>query len=170
MKRLVPVLLLVAMLACLFAACEETPGTEAAPTNIEDVKWTIEVEGATKTSYSIDEAKTHDLTKAYVSGYNNSTAAQGAPQITTRRWDGVKVSDFLADVGVTDYTSLTFVDASGTTLEIEKKICDNDGSVLAWVESKNSVIPESTTYVAFGSAVGGKYDIVYSLTKVIVNK
>lgn len=170
MKRTLSIVLAIVTLAALFAGCAPTPVAGTTDISLEDVTWTIAIEGVSgKTEYTLDMAKEKKETKIYAQARNTSTAAQGAPQVSSSIYQGVKVSDMLEQLGVTSFSSLTFVDTDGGKTEIPADLASDAGSIIAWKENLKNVISGSSSHVAFAASKGDVKQFVRSIEKIIVN-
>ena len=178
MRRILSILLLIALTAALMMGCtSKTPDvveSEAKDVKLEDVNWTvpitIEATGETK-DYTIDMAKAHDLAKAYISAYPGYGQAYDAPQVTTFILEGVRFSDVLADLGVSDCSGITVMHSKGDAYEYDKDLVFDEATVLGWIQNKNQIVAASEpTYVGFGAKEGGVHDFCSSVQSIIVHK
>ncbi|MBR6763750.1 MAG: hypothetical protein IKM13_08395 [Clostridia bacterium] len=179
MKKLYAVILLLAILTALFAGCTGATPDEVLEAStaigVEDVNWTItvEIDGGESTTYTIAQAKEHELTKVYCSFRYAATESVDSPQVTTAIFEGVKVKDFLADIGYPDAKGLTVyhshTDYYKVPFEYGEELIQDDGTVLAWIQNKTEIIKNSSTFVAFAATNGGVNDFCSSITKIIVH-
>lgn len=179
MKKLYAVILLLAILTALFAGCTGATPDEvleaSTAISVEDVNWTIpvEIDGGESTTYTIAQAKEHELTKTYCSFRYAATESVDSPQVTTAIFEGVKVKDFLADIGYPDAKGLTVyhshTDYYKVPFEYGEELIQDDGTVLAWIQNKTEIIKNSSTFVAFAATNGGVNDFCSSITKIVVH-
>jgi len=180
MKKLTTVLLLTCMVMAMLASCTGTTPDAAAKAETEmtldAVNWsvpiTIEATGETVT-YTMEQAKAHDLTKTYISAYQfENKDAQGAPQVCSLILEGVKFSDVLADIGVTEFSSITCEHNNMDNLfEYDYDVAINDGTVIGWIQNKKEVIEDSyPSYCAFGSSEAGVHDYCHSLKSITIHQ
>ena len=179
MKRFVSLICAVLMIAALLASCTgKTPDvleSEANMMTLDDVNWSIpiiiEATGETVT-YTMEQAKTHDLAKTYISAYQYENAdAQGAPQVTTLILEGVCFKDVLADLGVTECSSITVTHNNRPDLyEYDKDLVWSDDTILGWIQNKKEIVEYSApTYVAFGSKDAGVHDFCHSVKDITIH-
>ena len=179
MKRAVSLLCAMIMIFALLASCTgKTPDvieSEAKMVTLDDVNWsipiTIEATGETVT-YTMEMAQKHDLAKTYISAYQYENAeAQGAPQVATFILEGVLFKDVLADLGVTECSSVTVThNALSTPFEYDHDIVWSDNTIVGWIQNKNQIVEDSgPTYVAFGSKDAGVHDFCHSIKEIIIH-
>ena len=179
MKRIAALLLLVGMLCCLFGSCTgKTPDvieSEAKMFTLDDVNWSIpiiiEATGETVT-YTMDQATKHDLAKTYISAYQYENAqAQGAPQVTTLILEGVRFKDVLADLGITECSSITVTHNNMPDLfEYDHDVVWSDNTLIGWIQNKTMVVEDSApSYVAFGSKDAGVHDFCHSIKDITIH-
>ena len=180
MKRFVSLVCAVLMIAALFVSCTgKTPDvieSEANMMTLDDVNWSIpiiiEATGETVT-YTMEQAKTHDLAKTYISAYQYENAdAQGAPQVTTLILEGVCFKDVLADIGVTECSSVTVTHnaANRGPYEYDHDIVWSDNTLIGWIQNKNMIVEDSApSYVAFGSKDAGVHDFCHSIKDITIH-
>ncbi len=179
MKKAASLMLLAALLLCLFGACtSKTPDvveSEAKNVTLDDVNWqipiTIEATGETVT-YTMDQAKAHDLAKTYISAYQfTGDNGDGSPQVTTMILQGVRFSDVLSDLGVTECTGVTVTHNNIDDLfEYDEKIVWSDDTLIGWIQNMNLVVEDSApSYVAFGSKDAGVRDFCHSVKAITIH-
>lgn len=179
MKKLYSLILLLSILTALFAGCTGTTPDDAleaaTAVSVDEVTWSIpvEIDGGESTTYTIEQAKAHELTKIYASyRYGNDGSVNG-PQVTTAIFEGVMVKDFLADIGCSNATGLSVyhsdTDYYKVPFEYDEELIQDDGTILAWIQNKTEIIKESTTFVAFAAANGEVNDLCSSITKIVVH-
>ena len=177
MRRLLSVLFLLTFVASMLVGCtSKTPDvveSEAKDVKLEDVNWTIsvvvEATGETK-DYTMDMAKQHELAKTYISAYPGYGQAYDAPQVSTFILEGVLFSDVLADLGVTDCSSITVEHSKGDLYEYDKELVFDGGTVLGWIQNKNQIVAASEpTYVGFGAKAGGVHDFCSSVKTITIH-
>jgi len=181
MKRFVSLVCAVLMIAALLASCTgKTPDvieSEANLVTLDDVNWSIpiiiEATGETVT-YTMDQAKAHDLAKTYISAYQlvgDNSAGANAPQVATFILQGVLFKDVLADIGVTECSSITVThNALPNPFEYDHDIVWGDNTVLGWIQNKKEIVEDSApTYVAFGSKDAGVHDFCHSVKDITIH-
>ena len=180
MKRIAALILLLGLFCCLFGSCTgKTPDvieSEAKLVTLDDINWsipiTIEATGETVT-YTMEMAQKHDLAKTYISAYQYENAeAQGAPQVTTLILEGVLFKDVLADLGVTECSSVSVAHnaADRGVYEYDHDIVWSDNTVIGWIQNKNQIVEDSApSYVAFGSKDGGVHDFCHSIKNIVIH-
>ena len=180
MKRIAALILLLGLACCLLGSCTgKTPDvieSEAKMMTLDDVNWsipiTIEATGETVT-YTMEQAKKHDLAKTYISAYQYENAdAQGAPQVTTLILEGVRFKDVLADLGVTQCSSVSVPHNAENrgVYEYDEEIVWSDDTIVGWIQNKNQIVEDSApSYVAFGSKLGGVHDFCHSIKEIIIH-
>ena len=181
MKRAVSLLCAMIMIFALLASCTgKTPDvieSEAKMVTLDDVNWsipiTIEATGETVT-YTMEQAQKHDLAKTYISAYQligDNSAGNNAPQVATFILEGVLFKDVLADLGVTECSSVTVThNALSTPFEYDHDIVWSDNTVIGWIQNKNQIVEDSApSYVAFGSKDGGVHDFCHSIKNIVIH-
>ena len=158
MKKTVSVfalLLILAMLPALFAACSgKTPDViaaeEEAQKTVENLDWSFAVEGAEKTTYTLADAKQHEMkhmiTTCKLSGEGDVKAAPKSFRV-----DGISFQDFLADVGATGATSFTYyghnVFGEEMSYTFTPEECKDEKIMIGWISNKDNLLSDSITYV-----------------------
>ncbi len=179
MKKILAILCVVAMLTALFGACtSKTPdvvASEAANKTLDDITWSIpiiiEATGETVT-YTMDQAKAHDLAKTYISAYQfENKDAQGSPQVTTLILQGVLFSDVLADIGVTECSGITVTHNNmPNVFEYDEDIVWSENTLVGWIQNMTMVVEDSApSYVAFGSKDAGVHDFCHSIKDITIH-
>jgi len=179
MKRFVSLICAVLMIAALLASCTgKTPDvleSEANMMTLDDVNWSIpiiiEATGETVT-YTMDQAKAHDLAKTYISAYQfENESAMGAAQVTTLVFEGVCFKDVLADIGVTECSSITVTHNNRPDLyEYDKDLVWSDDTILGWIQNKTMIVEDSApSYVAFGAKDAGVHDFCHSVKDITIH-
>ena len=158
MKRYVSafsMILILALIPALFAACSgKTPDViaaeEEAEKTLENLDWSFSVEGAEKTTYTLADAKLHELkhmiTTCKLSGEGDVKAAPKSFRV-----DGISFQDFLADVGAVGATSITYYGHDVFGDEISYKFtpeeCQDENIMIGWISNKDNLLSDSITYV-----------------------
>ena len=179
MKRTLSLLCAVLMIFALLASCTgKTPDvleSEANMMTLDDVNWSIpiiiEATGETVT-YTMEQAKTHDLAKTYISAYQfENESAMGAAQVTTLIFEGVCFKDVLADIGVTECSSITVTHNNRPDLyEYDKDLVWSDDTILGWIQNKTMIVEDSApSYVAFGAKDAGVHDFCHSVKDITIH-
>lgn len=156
MKRVIFALLAIAMLACVLCACEPTPDQVKADeaVTLDTLNWSIAVEGGSMDTYTLADAQKHDLAKMMSSMILRQDGdANIKESMKTFIIQGVSLKDFLADIGKSDATEITY---SGKTTHEEDesytvKLAEIDPSnvIIGWIMNKKNVLSDSVTYVGF---------------------
>lgn len=179
MKRVISVLCILVMLTAIFGACtSKTPDvvqSEAQNVTLDDVNWSIpiiiEATGETVT-YTMDQAKAHELAKTYISAYQlENEAVQGSPQVATLILQGVRFSDVLADLGITECSGVTVThNTLPDIFEYDEDIVWSENTLIGWIQNMTMVVAGSApSYVAFGSKEGGVHDYCHSIKDITIH-
>ncbi len=156
-KKYTALLWLLAALS-LFAACTgKTPDViaeeEAKAVTVENLTWTIRIEGADVTEYSRADAEKHPLSRI-ISAISKHTEndPNGVGSFTTSVMvEGVTLPELLADIGAADAGKVTFTgtDAYGEPMEfsLEGDLLRNDKILIAWIRNKTEILYDTRTYV-----------------------
>ena len=180
MKRVVSLLCAAIMIFALLASCTgKTPDvieSEANMVTLDDINWsipiTIEATGETVT-YTMEMAQKHDLAKTYISAYQYENAsAMDAPQVATFILEGVRFKDVLADIGVTECSSVSVHHSAANrgVYEYDHDLVWSDNTLSGWIQNKTMVVEDSApSYVAFGSKDGGVHDFCHSIKEIIIH-
>ena len=171
------IVLIVAILSALLGACSgKTPDViaaeEEAQKTVENLDWSFAVEGAEKTVYTLADAKQHDMkhiiTTCKLSGEGDVKAAPKSFRV-----DGISFQDFLADVGATGATSITyyghdvFGDEFSYTLTADE--CKDDSILIGWISNKDKLLSDSITYVGiFAPSTSATFVGSTSLIKIVI--
>lgn len=182
-KSILAMTLLVLMLVPLFVGCaSKTPDVVAAENamTLEKLDWSFEVEGGSKTTYTLADAKAHEMSKVIVSMFTRYPEGYVDPNLiegTNVSWlaEGIKFTEFLEDVGAADATRVTWYgnDAYGEEVSgvLEGDLLKDEKNVLiGWVKNKEEVLPNrSKTYVGiFGSTALTDFVSCCSLYKIVI--
>ena len=178
MKKVLSLLMVLAMFVCLFASCAGTTPDVAekeakAAITLETLDWSIQVEGAEKTDYTIADAKAHEtrkmITTCTLSGQGDVVAA-----LKSFRVDGISLQEFLADVGATDVTGITYyghdIYGDEMTYTLTADEVASDEILIAWISNLDNVMPDSITYVGiFAPSTSSTFVGCTSLTKIVIS-
>lgn len=178
MKRISAFFLVVMLMSALFVSCGTTPDVTqaaAAAVTIEELDWSIpiEIDGGESVTYTIDQAKAHELTKIYASyrQLHDDTKTVN-PQVTTAIFEGVLFQTVLDDIGYPDAKSVTVYHTDTEyykPFEYDSDIIHSEDTIIAWIQNKTSVIANSDTYVGFAAAQGGVDDLCLSVSKIVIH-
>ena len=181
MKRTLSLCLAILMLFALCASCTgKTPDvieSEAKMFTLDDVDWSIpiiiEATGETVT-YTMKQAQAHELAKTYISAYQfvgDNAVGGNAPQVSTMILQGVRFKDVLADLGVTECSSITVTHNNMPNLfEYDHDIVWSDDTLIGWIQNKSMVVEDSApSYVAFGSKNAGVNDFCHSIKDITIH-
>jgi len=159
-KVLASILLLVSMLTLLASCTGTTPDAAAseakASLSPDSLNWSITVEGGSAAAYTQADAQKHDIVKGIASMWltvtGGNTGSKKAANHTSFICEGIKMSDFLADMGKSDAASITYTgtDVYGEPFEASMTAEEmaNEKVMIAWIYNKKDVFPDSTTHVA----------------------
>ena len=153
------------LLALLFLAL--IPSCSRGKT-LDDITWSLTVEGAEKTVYTREEAEKHDLSHMIVSmfvrfdmrnDYKNRTPNGSTGGRVSFRVDGITLAEFLEDVGRPDAVRVTYYGETYDGKEViftieEEELLKGDRVMIAWIMNKEYILPNYTeTYVGvFGDS------------------
>ena len=180
-KSIIAVLLIALTLIACFGSCtSKTPDViaseQAAAVNLDSITWSLNITGAEKTTYTREEAEAHELSKVIVSmyvAYENGPDGNGiAGTIKSFICEGIKMSEFLADIGAADAASLTFhgKDHEGKDVDvtIEGDDLQNDKVIVGWIMNKTEILPNFTeSYVGiFCDSSVSSFDCCCSVTDI----
>ncbi|MBR0144560.1 MAG: hypothetical protein IJM21_10345 [Clostridia bacterium] len=179
MKRIPLLLMILLFISALFAGCAgKTPDVieseKNAKVTLETLDWAIpvEIDGGESTTYTLAQAKAHKIVKIYCSYRFVPRSSNTAPQVTTAIFEGILFSDFLADIGYPDASSVTIYHTNESyykPFEFDKEILNDPGSIITWIQNKKEVIAESDSYVGFAAANGGVDDMCHSIARIVVH-
>ena len=180
MKKVVSLVLLLAMMVAILASCTGTTPDVAAEAataiSLDEVDWSIpvEIDGGEATTYTLEQAEAHELTKIYASYRYGGEDSWSGPQVTTAIFEGVKVKEFLADIGCPDATALTVYHSDSewytVPFEYDQTLIQSDETLIAWIQNKTEIVKNSTTFVAFVAKDGGVDDMCSSIAKIVVHQ
>ena len=179
MKRVSLFLMILLLTLALFAGCTgKTPDVleseKNAKVTLENLDWSIpvEIDGGGSTVYTLAQAKAHDMVKIYCSYRFVPRSSNTAPQVTTAIFEGIRFSDFLADIGCPDAQSVTIYhtnEAYYQPFEFGREIINDPESIITWIQNKREVIAESDSYVGFAAANAGVDDMCHSISRIVVH-
>ena len=182
-KSLASLLVLCMMLVAIFASCTgKTPDViaaeQAATVSLDTITWTLEVEGAEKAEYTRADAEAHDLSHMIVSMYCQYEEGPDGNGIagTTKsfRLDGITMAEFLADVGASNATSVTYYgksyDDTDVVFTIEGDLLQSSDVMIGWIMNKENILPNfSQTYVGvFGASTMTDFTSCCSVSKIVI--
>lgn len=156
MKRKAAILLAIVTVLAL-CACG------APKTSEQPVTWTVQVEGAEKTSFTnVDYAKLNEVTITAVKKKSDGSE-------TTQNWKGVLMKDVIEYLGVTDYTSITFTANDDYAKDYTEDIVNDEKTILATILD-GEPLGEEGGYVraVAGNQSGNMW--ISNLVKIKVNK
>ncbi len=135
---------------------------------LDEITWSLTVDGAEKTVYTREDAEKHALSHMLVSmfvrydyrnSYKNRTPNGSTGGRVSFRVDGITLAEFLEDVGRPDAVRVTYYgksyDDTDVTYVIEDEdLLKGDQVMIAWIMNKENILPNYTkTYVGvFGSS------------------
>lgn len=181
-KSLISVLLLALMLTALFGSCvSKTPDVVASEMaesfDPNTVVWSFAVEGADVDTYTVDQARTHELSKVIHSGtlYLDEPDGNGCMEyFQTFMVEGISVAEFLADVGKPDATTITYYGTDGQGFDVEQTVeadvFNSDDVKIVWIRNKTQEMPNCPANVGlYGSTkLGDDFVTCQSLTKIVI--
>ena len=178
MRKVIALLLALLSLVAVFGSCTaKTPDVvaseAAAAITLETLDWSIEVEGAEKTSYGINDAKQHELSKMIVSMVISVIDGNMSSARKSFRVDGINFSEFLADVGASNATKATVYgrDLYGAevTFVVEGDNLQSPDCKIAWIRNIEEVLPDSENYVGlFGGNSVSEFDGCCDIYKIVI--
>jgi len=161
MKRIIATILLAVSMLALLASCAGTrPDAAASEAKAAlspyTLNWSIAIEGGSADTYTQADAQNHEIIKGIASMWltvtGGNTGSKKAANHTSFICEGIKMSDFLADMGKSDAASITYTgtDVYGSPFEatMNAEEMANEKVMIAWIYNKKDVFPDSTTYVA----------------------
>ena len=168
------VFILILCVSCTGKTPDVVAAENAATVSLETLDWSIpvEIDGGSSTTYTISQAKDHDIVKIYCSYRFMLRDATDAPQVTTAIFEGVRFSDFLADIGYPDASSVTIYHTNENYYkprDFDYDLIHDDESIITWIQNKKEVIANSDSYVGFASANGAVEDVCLSIAKIVVH-
>lgn len=179
MKRTVLSLLMaLTLIVCLFSACTGTTPDVAeeeakAAITLETLDWSFQVEGAEKTEYTIADAKNHELRKMITTCELSGTGDVKAA-LKSFRVDGISLQEFLADVGATGASGITYyghdIYGDEMTYTLTAEEVASDEIMIAWISNVENVMSDSITYVGiFAPTSSSTFVGCTSLTKIVIS-
>lgn len=165
-------------MSALFVSCGTTPDVVKAAeedVTIEELNWSIpiEIDGGESVTYTIDQAKAHELTKIFASYRQLHDDSNNVnPQVTTAIFEGVIFQSVLDDIGYPDADSITVYHSDTdyySPFEYDSDIIHDEETIITWIQNKTTVIANSDTYVGFASAKGGVDDLCLSVVKIVIH-
>ena len=157
MKRLIALSLLLCFLTVLLTACvSKTPDVVAAEDELtlENLDWSISLEGCDKGVYTLADAQAHELAKGIVSMWiikSDSPEDSRAAVMTSMIIEGIPFTEFLADVGREDATEVTFsgkdIYGEPFSYTMTSDSIYGEKTLLGWICNKESLLPDSENHV-----------------------
>jgi len=157
MKRIIALLSVIITLFFLLTSCTGTTPDVAATqeeVTLENLDWSITLEGCDRDAYTLTDAKAHDLTKGTVSmllmkrdcSPQNIEAVMNSMII-----EGVSFKEFLADVGRSDATEVSFsgkdVFGAEFSYTMTPEEFNAEKTVIGWIANKKETLVGSENYV-----------------------
>jgi len=180
MKKIIAIMLLCATFVCFLCGCSgKTPDQvkKESILTLDEVNWTFEVEGGSATTYTLADAEKHELSKGvcsmWVGQEGNNTNGKSAI-MTSFIIEGINFSDFLADMGKSDATTVTFVgkDYLGQPVEytLAPEELANPKVIIGWIRNKKEVLADTETYVGVfdGDGSYAEFPSCPSLEKIVI--
>jgi len=176
-KSLTALLLLVCMMAAMLASCTGTTpdvaATEDVITDLADVNWTLPVEGASASSYTMAEAQAHDLSKFIVSMMRSSNDVNMAFSRISMIMEGCLLKEMVADLGMESASGATVeaynVSMEPITFELTAEDLTADYCLIGWICNKKEPLPDTESYVGifFNDDYKGEGESSCYLSKII---
>ena len=180
MKRIAALLFVLALLTSLFASCTgKTPDViaeeEANEVTLDNMTWTLEVEGADVSSYTRADAEKHELSKMTCSmmksvepGDNGTGSMQ-----TSFLLNGITLREFLEDVGRPDAAKVTYYGKdlykNDVVFSIEGDLLQSKDVMVGWIMNKTYLLFDSDTYVGvFGAGTLADFTSCTSVSKIVI--
>ena len=109
------------------------------------------------------------ITTCTLSGQGDVVAA-----LKSFRVDGISLQEFLADVGATDVTGITYyghdIYGDEMTYTLTADEVASDEILIAWISNLDNVMPDSITYVGiFAPSTSSTFVGCTSLTKIVIS-
>jgi len=176
-KKIITFLLLVIMLCTMLVSCTGTTpdvaATENEITDLSQVNWTLPIEGASTTSYTLADAQKHELSK-FITGVivSDSNPEMGLARISLII-EGVLMKEMVADLGLEGASGATVeaLDAlkKPVTFELTAEDLTSDYCMIGWICNKKKPLPDTESYVGifFLDDYKGEGDSCCSLNKII---
>ena len=171
MKKTISILLLTALLAVMLFSCtSKTPDVvaseQANAVTLENMTWTLDVEGADVTSYTRSDAEKHELTKvigSIMKAVDQAGENGGGTLQTSFICEGITLHEFLEDVGRADASKVTYYGQIITfkgaerfyedvSFEITGDLLQSDEVLIGWICNKTEVLFDSESYVGIIAA------------------
>lgn len=176
-KSFTALVLVVMMMVALFASCTGTTPDVAAQEAIltlDEVSWSVELEGVDATSYTQAEAEAHALSKVIASMVISVEDTNMASARKSFLVEGIKFTEFLADIGASDAASVTFYGTDLYEAEVSYTMTAEDIAseeiLLAWICNKTEILPDTKTYV--GIICSSNYNMEFpsccSVNKIVI--
>ena len=149
----IPALLLALLVSCTGKTPDVIAAEEAAAVTLENMTWTIPLEGAGAAGYSREDAEKHPLTRVISSiSRHTENDPNGVGSFTTSVMvEGITLREFLTDVGAADASRITVAgtDPYGERMEftIEGELLSNEKIVIGWIRNKTELLYDSKTHV-----------------------
>ena len=162
MKKLAIILFLLAIILCV-AACESktTPDGPAEPVNIGEWKVAVVTSGGEKEFTSADAVKLAPFVNL------EATTKNKEGELSASKYTGVKLSDILDHVGVTDFSSLTIEASDGFAAEYDKELAMKSDTILAW--EKDGKLLEGNYPIQMVPTSGTGNQFIKMTARIIVN-
>ncbi|MBR6762393.1 MAG: hypothetical protein IKM13_01420 [Clostridia bacterium] len=177
-KSLLSLLMVLVLTVCLLSACTGTTPDMAekeakAAITLETLDWSFQVEGAEETEYTIADAKTHEIRKMITTCTLSGTGDVKAA-LKSFRVDGISLQEFLADVGATNVTGITYyghdIYGDEMTYTFTAEEVASDEIMIAWISNLENVMPDSITYVGiFAPTSSSTFVGCTSLTRIVIS-
>jgi len=181
MKRILSALLITAALVAMLASCTGTTPDEVETSTIptlEELDWSLPVEGSVNTTYTLADAQKHELSKVYSSVWVSDDPDQQLNGIKYRErsyiMGGILFSEFLADVGAESASKVTYYGHDIYGAEVVGTMTPEDMAsadvLLTWIMNKTNALRDSETFV--GIVCSGTYSSDFlcclSVDKVVI--
>lgn len=176
-KSITALTLVILMMVALFSSCVGTTPDVAAQQAIltlDEVDWSIELEGVEATSYTQAEAEAHAIDKIIVSMVISVEDSNMASARKSFLAEGITFAEFLADIGATSANKVTFYGTDLYEAEVSYTMTAEDMESedvrLCWIMNKTEVLPDTKTYVGIlcSSSYNMDFPSCCSVNKIVV--
>lgn len=178
MKKTTAFLLVLICIAAICGSCaSKTPDVieseEKAAITIDTLDWSLEVEGGNVDTYTLADAKKHEISKMITSALKSSDDPNYQAGWISFRVDGICLYEFLEDVGRSDATKVTCygtdVYGKDTAIVLEGDLLTTKDVKIGWIMNITDVLIDTTSYVGiFGSTSVTEFTSCNCITKIVI--
>ncbi len=176
-KSITAFTLVILMMVALLSSCTGTTPDVAAKEAIltlDEVNWTIELEGVEATSYTMADAQAHAIDRIIVSMVISVEDTNMASARKSFLAEGITFAEFLADIGATDANKVTFYGTDLYEAEVSYTMTPEDMASedvrICWIMNKTEVLPDTKTYVGIlcSSSYNMEFPSCCSVNKIVI--